>query len=76
MVCQVEGLDGVIEGRGTVIGGASGVGQGMGVNGGNWAILILDIGHKFYSAKLVGLRGLSAATSRGALLLERKGRCL
>ena len=45
-VCQVKGLDGIIEGGGTIIGGTSGVGQGTRVNGGNWAILIVDIGSK------------------------------
>ena len=44
MVCQVKGLDGVIKGRRTITGGTSGVGQGVRVNGGDWAILIVDVG--------------------------------
>ena len=46
-VCQVESLDGIIEGGGTIISGACGVGQGAGVNRWNQAILVLDIGCKF-----------------------------
>ena len=127
-VCQVKGLNSVIECRGAVVGGTGGVGQGMQVNGGNWAILVVNVGGKLsilglfatstgllattsavtlmslgrsisacttvgpalllllgelwvcllvlHSAKLVGLRGLATATTRGTLLFEREGCCL
>ena len=47
MVCQIESLDRIIKGRGTIVGCTGGVGQGMWVNGRNWAILIVDVGGKF-----------------------------
>ena len=47
MVCQVKGLDAIIEGRGTIVGHASGVGQSVGVDSQDWAILIVDVGHEF-----------------------------
>ena len=47
MVHQVEGLDGIIKGGGTIVGCTGGVGQGMWVNGRDWAILIVDVSGKF-----------------------------
>ena len=44
MVHQVEGLDRIVEGGRTITGGTSGVGQDVRVNGGDWAILIVDVG--------------------------------
>ena len=43
-MCQVEGLDHVVEGGGIVVGCTGGVGQSARVDGGDWAILISDIG--------------------------------
>ena len=43
-VCQVEGLDSIIECRRAIVGGTGGMGQGAWVDGGYWAILIMDIG--------------------------------
>ena len=46
-VCQVKGLDGIVKGGGTIVGHASGVGQGVGVDSWDRAILVLDVGRKF-----------------------------
>ena len=128
MVRQVKGLDCIVEGGGTVIGCAGGVGQGAGIDSWDQAVLVADIGHEFgilgalttsahlsatttvvaalslggsvsatttigptllllllllgelgvhllalYSAELVGLRGLSAAATRCALLFKGEG---
>ena len=57
MVHQVEGLDSVIEGGGTIVDCASDVGQSAGVNCRDWAILISDIGHK------LGILGMLATSA-------------
>ena len=57
MVHQVEGLNSVIEGGGTIVDCASDVGQGAGVNCRDWAILISDIGHK------LGILGMLATSA-------------
>ena len=71
MVCQVEGLDGTIKGRGTVIGCTGGVGQGMGVDCWDQAVLISDIGCKFsILGMLVMSAHLPATTMVVAALLQ------
>ena len=47
MVRQVKGLDCIVEGGGTVIGCAGGVGQGAGIDSWDQAVLVADIGHEF-----------------------------
>ena len=44
MVRQVKGLDCIVKGRGTIVGHASGMGQGVGVDSQDWAILVSDVG--------------------------------
>ena len=56
-MCQVEGLDGIIECGRAVVGGASGVGQSTWVDSGNWAVLIVDVGGKF---GILGMLTMSA----------------
>ena len=46
MVCQVKGLDHIVEGGRTIVGCASGVGQSMGVDSRDQAVLVSDIGCK------------------------------
>ena len=46
-VCQVKGLDAIIEGGRAIVGGTNGVGQNVWVDGRYWAILVLDIGGEF-----------------------------
>ena len=45
-VCQVKGLNSIIECRRAVVGRARGMGQGTWVDGGYWAILVMDVGGK------------------------------
>ena len=56
-MCQVEGLDGIIECGRAVVGGASGVGQSTWVDSGNWAVLVVDVGGKF---GILGMLTMSA----------------
>ena len=44
MVCQIKGLNSIIECRRAVVGGTRGVDQGVWINCRNWAILIMDVG--------------------------------
>ena len=46
MVHQIKGLDGIIESGSAVVGGTGSVGQSMGVNSRDWAILVSDVGCK------------------------------
>ena len=85
-VCQVEGLNSIVESRRAIVGGTGGVGQGVRVNGGFRAILVMDVGGKFsiLSALMAGAcllaatavvaslslgRSVSAATAAGPALL-------
>ena len=44
MVRQVEGLDHIVKSGRTIVGCTSGVGQGVGVDSRDWAILVTDVG--------------------------------
>ena len=43
MVRQVEGLDRVVKGGGTIVGRTWSVGQGAGVDSQDWAVLVADV---------------------------------
>ena len=70
-VCQIEGLESIIKCRGAVVGGTRGVGQSMGVDSWNWAILIMDVGGKFGILGTFAMSmGLLATTSVVTLMLD------
>ena len=47
LVCQIEGLNGIIEGGRAIVGGTRSTGQSAWVDGRYWAILVADIGSEF-----------------------------
>ena len=68
-MCQVKGLNSIIESRRAVVGRTRGMGQGTWVDSGYWAILVIDIGGKLsiLSMLMASVR-LPAATAVAASL--------
>ena len=68
-VCQIEGFNGIIKCGGAIVGRTWGVGQSMGVDSRNQAILVVDVGGELsVLGTFVMSVGLLATTSAVTLL--------